>query len=208
MLSLGYHQRCSLRVSVARLQHISRSDGTSGHDLKRDLRSQESGINRLTAVRNRLARSDSAASTSHVFEHIQRPFKGCTRNLHMRRPAAELLIGCDAIGEHAFIDIGKMASPPWQSRWPASRYVDPGPLLARMNALAISVSAAAAPPNRAKMGTGLRFFRCPERLQTTLAYSPPSVVGHPVDASARAGSRYRITCDLNRLCLYLRLAHY
>src|SRR5512134_1976344 len=43
-----------------------------------------------------------------VFEDIQCSLIGRTRDFHVRRPAAELLISRDAIGENVLIDVGEI----------------------------------------------------------------------------------------------------
>ena len=43
-----------------------------------------------------------------VFEHVERFFIGRARDLDMRRPAAELLVGRDALGEHLLVYLGEI----------------------------------------------------------------------------------------------------
>src|ERR1700676_5411110 len=85
----------------------SRPDGTSGFDPK-----GHQSCKNLVSIGCRRCGTDlfvaiALLQQANVFEDIQRFFISRMRNFHMWRPAAKLLIGCDAIGEHFFIDMCK-----------------------------------------------------------------------------------------------------
>src|ERR1700676_4816767 len=84
----------------------SRPDSTSGFDPK------SQSYKNLVSIGCRRCCTDllvaiALLQQANVFEDIQRFFIGRMGNFHMWRPAAKLLICCDAIGEHFFIDMCK-----------------------------------------------------------------------------------------------------